>query len=511
MSLIHEGKGLPEGSSPNGTPSRTIERSTSDLAKAAVSGWLGTALEFMDFQLYSLAAALVFRNVFFANESAGMAVISSMATYGVGYLTRPLGAWYFGRLGDRIGRTKVLFYTIALMGVATTLIGVLPTYGQVGILAPLALVVLRLVQGFGAGAEIAGSSVMLTEYAPRRRRGLIGSLTALGTNSGTLGASAIWGILVAALPKEDIVAWAWRIPFLASVLIMIFALWLRRSLKESPVFEGREDVVDGVAMSKEQLAEHMQTEHEDILAKGLRERKGRAFFEGFLLRFGQAGNSGMIQTYLISYITATLMMASSVGTNVVIVSSLLGFATVPLVGWLSDIVGRKTMYIVMTSISLVLVFPMIYLVSTAQVGKLFAGYIIMHQASVLALASLENLTMAEIFGGRNRYTQIALAKELAAIVATGIGPVLAAALVVATGSWWPIAVMIAVFTACSLAAAIIMPEVAGRDLTVLTDSRKGEGVIGPFAARERRELGLPTCEEALAEYEATTIVSSKRG
>ncbi len=393
-----------------------------------------------------------------------------------------------------MGRTKVLFYTIALMGIATTAIGLLPTYHQVGIVAPILLVVLRLAQGFGAGAEIAGSSVMLTEYAPRRNRGLVGSLVALGTNSGTLGASAIWGVLVATLSTQAVIEWAWRIPFIASSLIMLFAVWLRRNLKESPVFEGRADVVDGEALSREQLDE--AAKHDNVLAEAMHERKGRAFFEGFFLRFGQAGNAGMVQTYLISYITAVLLLAPSVGTGVVITSSLVGFVTVPFIGWLSDKVGRKLMYIVMSSIALLLAGPMIYMIATKNVNSVFAGYIIIHQTSVLALASLENNTMSELFGARARLTQLALAKELAAIVATGIGPVVAAALVFGTGgSWWPIAIMIGFFSICSLGAAIVMPETAGRDLTVLNDARPGEAIIGPFARKERARLGLPAPEE----------------
>ncbi|MFT3861173.1 MFS transporter [Micropruina sp.] len=484
-------------SAAGGTSGTVAERSTKDLARAAVSGWLGTALEFMDFQLYSLAAALVFSKVFFPGEAPGVAIIASMATYATGYLSRPLGAWYFGRLGDRVGRTRVLFYTIALMGVATTLIGFLPTYGQIGIMAPVLLVVLRLAQGFGAGAEIAGSSVMLTEYAPRKSRGLVGSLVALGTNSGTLGASAIWGVLVATLSTEAVVEWGWRIPFIASSLIMLFAVWLRRNLRESPVFEGRADIVEGQALSREELDK--AAAHDNVLADALHERKGKAFFEGFFLRFGQAGNSGMIQTYLISYITSVLLLAPSIGTGVVITSSLVGFAVVPLIGWLSDQVGRKLMYIVMSSIALVLAGPMIWMIATKNVSSVFAGYIIIHQTSVLALASLENNTMSELFGARARLTQLALAKELAAIVATGIGPVVAAALVQGTGgSAWPIAIMIGFFSICSLGAAIVMPETAGRDLTVLNDARKGEAIIGPFARKERKQLGLPTCEEELA-------------
>ena len=441
---------------PGGVAQRTIK----DLAKAAVSGWLGTALEFMDFQLYSLAAALVFKDIFFPSDTPGMAIILAMATYATGYLSRPLGAWYFGRLGDRVGRTKVLFYTIALMGIATTAIGLLPTY---------------LPSGRHPGTDPAGRAAPGPGLRRRcRDRGLVGDAHRVrpppqpwpGRLAGRPGhqlrhprASAIWGVLVATLSTQAVIEWGWRIPFIASSLIMLFAVWLRRNLKESPVFEGRADVVDGEALSREQLDE--AAKHDNVLAEAMHERKGRAFFEGFFLRFGQAGNSGMVQTYLISYITAVLLLAPSVGTGVVITSSLVGFVTVPFIGWLSDKVGRKLMYIVMSSIALLLAGPMIYMIATKNVNSVFAGYIIIHQTSVLALASLENNTMSELFGARARLTQLALAKELAAIVATGIGPVVAAALVVGTGgSWWPIAIMIGFFSICSLGAAIVMPETA---------------------------------------------------
>ena len=160
---------------PMGAEPRTT-RTTSDLTKAAVSGWLGTAMEFMDFQLYSLAAAIVFNQLFFPNVSPAIGLIAAMATYGVGYVARLAGAIYFGRMGDKIGRKRVLFLTITLMGASTTLIGVLPTYATIGLAAPILLVALRLIQGFGAGAEIAGATVMLVEYAPVKRRGLIAYL-----------------------------------------------------------------------------------------------------------------------------------------------------------------------------------------------------------------------------------------------------------------------------------------------------------------------------------------------
>src|SRR5919112_3860149 len=215
------------------TKAGPVTRTTRDLTKAATSGWLGTAMEFMDFQLYSLAAAIVFNKIFFPEVSQVIGLIAAMATYGVGYVARLVGAIYFGRMGDRIGRKKVLFITIALMGGSTTLIGVLPTYSAIGILAPILLVALRLAQGFGAGAEIAGATVMLAEYAPVKRRRVIASLVSLGTNSGTLAASALWAFLLGVLTEEQLLSWGWRLPFLLSFILLIFAVWLRMNLKES--------------------------------------------------------------------------------------------------------------------------------------------------------------------------------------------------------------------------------------------------------------------------------------
>lgn len=228
------------------------ERSTKDLVKAAVSGWLGTALEFMDFQLYSLGAALVFHEIFFPESSTAMALILAMGTYGAGYVARIVGAFIFGKMGDRIGRKKVLFITITMMGICTTLIGVLPTYAQIGVFAPILLVTLRIIQGLGAGAEISGAGTMLAEYAPKGKRGIISSFVAMGTNCGTLSATAIWAFMFFILSKEELLAWGWRIPFLASVVVMVFAIWLRMNLKESPVFEKVNDSNQPTATNPQQ-------------------------------------------------------------------------------------------------------------------------------------------------------------------------------------------------------------------------------------------------------------------
>ncbi|WP_190812623.1 MFS transporter [Saccharopolyspora pogona] len=447
-------------------PDGSVRRTTRDLSRAAVSGWLGTAMEFMDFQLYSLAAAIVFNKIFFPDVSPAIGLIAAMATYGVGYVARLVGAVYFGRMGDRIGRKKVLFITIMLMGGSTTLIGVLPPYQAIGIGAPILLVVLRLVQGFGAGAEIAGATVMLAEYAPVKRRGLIASLAALGTNSGTLAASGLWAVLLAVLSEEQLLSWGWRLPFLLSFVLLLLGVWMRSNLKESPVFEERPDVVDGVALSRSEI--NKSGGHS--MEAGLRQSKGKAFLLTLGLRFGQAGNSGLVQTFLVGYIATNLLVSKSVPTAAIVYGSLLGFATVPLVGVLGDRFGRRPVYLAMTALTIVLAVPMMATIAAGHTVALSVAMVVGLNIGVLGLFSLESVTMAEMFGSRNRFTQLAVAKEIGGVLATAIGPVLAATLTAVTGHWWPIAAMLIAYSLITFAAAYFSPETRGRDLVRLEDA-----------------------------------------
>lgn len=436
------------------------ERTTADLIREAVSGWLGTALEFMDFQLYSLGAALVFHEIFFPEQSAAMALILAMGTYGAGYIARIVGAFIFGRMGDKIGRKRVLFITITMMGICTTLIGVLPTYAQVGIFAPVLLVTLRIIQGLGAGAEISGAGTMLAEYAPKGKRGIISSLVAMGTNCGTLSATAIWAIMFFLLDREELVAWGWRIPFLASAVVMIFAIWLRLNLKESPVFE---QVNEG---------SELQTGAADREATFGAMLKSKSFWLATGLRFGQAGNSGLLQTFLAGYLVQTLLFDKAIPTDALMISSGIGFITIPLLGWLSDKIGRRVPYIVVNITAILLAYPMVSIIvdKSYSVGAIMASLIVIHNIAVLGLFALENITMAEIFGSRNRFTRMAISKETGGLVAVGFGPVLAGIFCNMTGSWWPIVAMLICYSSIGLLSALLMPEVRDRDLSLLDDA-----------------------------------------
>lgn len=431
------------------------QRTTSDLVKAAVSGWLGTALEFMDFQLYSLGAALVFHEIFFPEQSAAMALILAMGTYGAGYIARIVGAFIFGRMGDSIGRKKVLFITITMMGICTTLIGVLPTYAQIGIFAPVLLVTLRIIQGLGAGAEISGAGTMLAEYAPKGKRGIISSLVAMGTNCGTLSATAIWAIMFFALDREQLLAWGWRVPFLASVVVMIFAIWLRMNLKESPVFEKVND--EERAVQDTSLGAMV---------------KSKSFWLATGLRFGQAGNSGLIQTFLAGYLVQTLLFDKAIPTDALMISSILGFISIPLLGWLSDKVGRRLPYIILNISAIILAYPMLSIIvdKSYAPGAIMLSIIVIHNFAVLGLFALENITMAEMFGSRNRFTRMAISKEAGGLVAVGFGPVLAGIFCNMTGSWWPIVAMLVAYSVIGLISALLMPEVRDRDLSLAEDA-----------------------------------------
>ncbi|WP_348821032.1 MFS transporter, partial [Escherichia coli] len=228
--------------------------------------------------------------------------------------------------------------TIGLMGMSTMLIGLIPSYAQIGVWAPICLVILRFSQGLGAGAELSGGTVMLGEYAPVKRRGLVSSVIGLGSNSGTLLASLVW-LIVLQMDKDDLLNWGWRIPFLCSILIAAAALLIRRHIRETPVFERQKAL--------------LQAEREKVLREGKAQqqhdtrsfwKRTRAFWTMVGLRIGENGPSYLAQGFIIGYVAKVLMVDKSVPTAAVLIASVLGFAIIPLAGWLSDRFGRRIIY-----------------------------------------------------------------------------------------------------------------------------------------------------------------------
>lgn len=208
--------------------------------RAAASGWIGSALEYYDFFIYATAAALVFPQLFFPSANPTVAIVASLATYGVGYVARPIGAFVLGHLGDTHGRKNVLLICMFTMGISTMLVGVLPTYSQVGILAPALLVILRLIQGFAVAGEISGSSSMILEHAPFGRRGFFSSFTLQGVQAGQIFAAAVFIPLARTMPRDQFMEWGWRVPFLLSILVVVAGYFIRRNVDETPAFTAEE-------------------------------------------------------------------------------------------------------------------------------------------------------------------------------------------------------------------------------------------------------------------------------
>src|SRR5689334_11273296 len=218
------------------SPTAQSEHDKSQSKKAAASGWIGSALEYYDFFIYATAASLVFPQIFFPSENPTVAIVASLATYGVGYVARPIGAFFLGHWGDTHGRKTVLLVCMFLMGISTMGVGVLPTYAQVGWWAPLLLVLLRLIQGFAVAGEISGASSMILEHAPFGRRGFFASFTLQGVQAGQILAAAVFLPLAHYMDKDSFMSWGWRIPFLASVVVIIAGYIIRKEVDETPAF-----------------------------------------------------------------------------------------------------------------------------------------------------------------------------------------------------------------------------------------------------------------------------------
>jgi MHS family shikimate/dehydroshikimate transporter-like MFS transporter len=381
---------------------------------------VGTALEWYDFLLFGTAAAIVFGPVFYPSVDPATGVLQSLATFAVGFVARPFGGILFSHLGDRHGRKPVLTATVILMGAATTLMGLIPSYDSIGIAAPLILVLLRILQGLGAGAELAGASLMSAEYAPRGRRGFF---TALPNAGNGLGAAIAAVVLTpfALLPEETFLQWGWRVPFLLSVVMMGLGLYIRARLEETPAY------VKNV--------EKDERKRPAPIATVLREDP-KTVIRGLLLSIGPNVATYVPSVYVLTYVTDNLGMAATVGTIGLLISNTIKLVTIPLAGHLSDLFGRQRVFISGALLTAISAYPLFWLLDTRNpIAVWFAMVLVLTFSLDLMLGSQQSM-LAEMFNTNVRYTGMAFCREIASAAIGGTLPFVFAWLNGITSGTW---------------------------------------------------------------------------
>lgn len=440
----------------------------------AAASLVGSALEWFDYFLYGTAAALVFNEIMFPKGHEFVSTLLAFSTLALGFFVRPFGAVYFGQLGDKIGRKKVLVTTLLLMGTATTLIGFVPTYDSVGLWAPVMLVILRLIQGFGAGAEFGGAAILSAESAPANRRGFYSSFPGVGVYIGLLLSAGTFAILTQ-LPKDVFLGWAWRIPFLFSALLVVVALVIRMKISETAAFE---KLSTKEAVSKSPLRDLIRTE-----------RKSLMIVAGS--QVAQSGVSYVYQTFVIAYIVGTLHMSSSVGPIAVAVAAAVAMFTTPMFGALSDKFGRRAIYMFGAVFSAVFAFPFFWLVNTGTTWGVITAMTLGVGVGVAAMLGTQGSFFSEVFPSKVRFSGLALGREISASLAGGIAPLAAVVLSsMAGGASWPVACLAVAMSLVTVIAVACARETHKLDLTEFTES-KGEQEVSasrPYVSDKHTRL-----------------------
>lgn len=435
------------------------EITTTDLRRAAWSSSMGSALEYYDFALYSLASALVFGPLFFPHQSVSIGLIASFATYFLGFAVRPVGGIVFGMMGDRIGRKAVLLITVTLMGGASTAIGLIPTYQTIGIWAPVMLIVLRLLQGLGAGAEQAGAAVLMTEYAPEGKRGFYAALPFLGIQIGTVVAAIVYFTLL--FHVTDVLgSWLWRLPFLLSSVILVVALYMRSNLKESPAFVEIEGVERAQSMS---LPEVVRESWKTILL-------------GMGLRMAENGGSSIYQVLAISYSVNVVGMRNATGALSLLCAAIIGAFVVPAAGMLSDRFGRIVVYRGFAILQLVAALPVWYALSFGYLPLTIAALSVALGCATWGMFGTQGALLPEMFGSRHRYLGVSLTREISAVLSGGLAPLVGSVIIAMVSShdtgaahpglisWVPLALYVMVLAGITIVTTLFTPEPRNRDL-----------------------------------------------
>jgi MFS family permease len=404
-------------------------QSVASMRRIVIASVFGNALEWYDFFLYGTAAALIFGPLFFPpGTDPIVGTMGAFAGFAVGFLARPLGGVIFGHIGDKHGRKKALVMTLAIMGVATFLMGLLPTFHQAGYLAPICLVILRIAQGVASGGEWGGGVLMLSENAPPGRAGFYAAWSQLGVSGGfVLSAAAFY--LVQMLPQEDFMSWGWRIPFLASILIFGVGMYIRRSLPESREFE-------------EEVKRRPKVEHPPALE--VLRKHPKEVLQAMGLRLAENGGAYIFLAFVMAYAKFT-GLSTQIVLGGVMVAMIVEAFTILFWGWLSDRIGRRTVYAIGSVSLIVLAFPFFWMMDTHATGWVYGGLLLGLAFSHGAMIGTQPALMGELFPAHVRYSGLALGHEIASIFSGGLAPLAATALFGAYKSSWPVSVMLIAF------------------------------------------------------------------
>ncbi|WP_197379031.1 MFS transporter [Mycolicibacterium mengxianglii] len=418
---------------------------SSRVRTALLSSLVGTTIEWYDFFLYATAASLVFNHAFFPDQSSFVGTMLSFATFAVGFLVRPIGGFVFGHIGDRIGRKRTLAMTMFLMGGATALMGVLPTAAQIGVLAPVLLLLLRVAQGFALGGEWAGAVLLAVEHSPAKRRGFSGSVPQIGLALGLALGTGVFALLQVLLSEEAFLSYGWRIAFLVSVVLVIFGVVVRLKAAETPAFEKVRDDEQRSAIPVKEI---------------FRPPMLKTTVLGMLSRWGEGAAFNTWGVFAISYATATLHFEKVPVLMVVTASALLMAVLLPVSGMLVDRFGAKVVYGTGIAAYAVAVFPVFALFNTGSMVAYAVGMVVVFGIIHAWFYGAQGTLYASLFPTRIRYTGLSTVYQLSGVYASGLTPLILTALIAAGGKtpWLACGYLVGTALISVVATALLRPK-----------------------------------------------------
>lgn len=400
--------------------------------KAAFASWIGSAVEYYDFFIYGTAAALVFGKIFFPSIDPKLATVAAFATFGVGYITRPIGAFFMGHVGDKFGRKKVLTFTLLLMGISTFLIGLLPTYNQVGMAAPIMLVILRLLQGLSAAGEQAGANSMTLEHAPAHRRAFYTSFTLSGTQMGFILATMVF-LPISALPEDQLLSWGWRVPFFLSAIVVAVGFWVRRTLPETPAFKEEAEAKETVKLP----AAILFRDHTPAVLRVI---------------FGALVSvvSTIFGLFVLSYAVNTVHIPRATMLTLLVCSNVVALAAIPLWAILADRIGRRPVFIFGALGCAVLIWPTLWAISRGDLTLIFIFGLLTSGIVYSASNAIWPSLYGEMFDTRVRLSGMAIGTQIGFALG-GFAPTISAAIMgEGPNGWMPVAALVT--ASCVIAA-----------------------------------------------------------